>query len=139
MENNKHLKMVDIYSLRKQLRTRLGDMRAHNWNSLQFSVDYITDIEVIVEYNVHQDTHSGSVTVFGRMPSIGAEIPNRTVRIDGNSTTDADALPDIALGLIVSNIYPVYLLVDSTDVSRVIYDDEHYPCPPIEKIDTIGK
>lgn len=139
MENNiTHLTMVDVYSLRRQLRTRLGDMRAHNWNKITFTVDFITGINAVVEYEIDSQTRSLKVSVFGRMDSTGAEIPTAHIDINGNDTSDADKLPDIAFGLIVSNIYPQYLLVDCSDVKKTVYGDS-YPVPDIKGQDILAK
>lgn len=130
-QNITHLKMVDVYSLRRQLRVRLGDMRVHNWNKISFTVDFITGINAVVEYEIDSQTRSLRVSVFGKMDSTGAEIPTASISINGNDTSDADKLPDIAFGLIVANIYPQYLLVDSTYVVKDIYGDS-YPVPDIK-------
>ena len=139
MENNiTHLQMVDIYSLRRQLRARLGDMRQYNWSEISFSVDFITGVNAIVEYKIDKQTRSLKVSVFGRMDSTGAEIPTASIDINGNDTNDADKLPDIALGLIVSNIYPQYLLVDCSQVKKTIYGDS-YPVPDIKGQGVLAK
>lgn len=96
-------RIVDTKGLSSVLRVHLGEMRNKEIDNITFVVNVVGK-DYVIEYR-----RTGQINTVGWNTVV---VNSSEIHIQGNDTSDQNKLPEIALGLIISDLLHEHLIVE---------------------------